>query len=106
MGMRMRVATVHKIEYSSEKMSGYDDCQDFIDRLDNYAECILEEGTHENAYGEGFMEHEIQRNVLEQIAEQSDTWFEENGVLSDKEIIKSILKDADPDNDYVYLYCF
>ena len=52
------------------------------------------------------MEHEIQRNVLEQIAEQSDTWFEENGVLSDKEIIKSILKDADPDNDYVYLYCF
>lgn len=106
MGMSMRVAKVHKIEYSSEKMNGYDNCQDFIDRLDDYSKFILENGVHENAYGEGYMDYEIRRDVLEQIAEQSDTWFEENGVLSDKEIIKSILKDADPDNDYVYLYCF
>jgi len=106
MGMSLKVAKVHKIEYSSEKVHGYYECEEFIERLDNYASVLEEDGTHENGYGEGWMEHEIQRSVLEEIIKQDDEWFAENGKISDREIIDALIKESDQEEDYVYIYCF
>lgn len=106
MGMNLKVATVHKIEYSSEKVHGYYECENFIERLDEYAAVLEEDGTHENGYGEGHMEYEISRYVLQEIVNQNDKWFAENGKIEDRELIQSMLNDADPSEDYVYIYCF
>ena len=80
--------------YSPALLSGWNETADFIDRLSKVTD------TWEGVHNEDMAEYEFYRQDLENALNCSEL------SESDKEIVRSILKESDPENCVVYVSIF
>lgn len=105
MSKNIHVHKVHKIELSDTIVSGTNQSEDFISNLESYLEELGETNesvsglhcTYENCDSESY---EVSKSELEGVLGL------ENVSDDDRETIKSMLDNSEPDEDYVFIEIF